>query len=548
MLGYGGLDKNFEFLVIEVTRQVERTHRTLTRPDPRTMRKIAKRDDYVDHLKTTIESKCYAYLRRFGDIDKKTVDSIRSLNVITSNLERMGDFAVNIVRQTTHLTEPGFMERYDYHPFFQQVIQALGMVVDAVRNSDTGKAIQICEAELELDKLYRAKFSRILAEMANGDQTRNLVTSLFIFHYLERMGDCLLNIGEAVILSRMGEKLKIRQYQSLREAVASSRDLEGPVDEINFEGITGTRSGCRVGKVSDASEEDVEQEVIYKEGDRDKIKSEKDKIEIWSRLAPDLPPRVVDYQEYDNNAALLIEYLEGSTLQEILLNPGGDGLLREVLEKFRKTVRSIWTASRRDEPAESTFLAELSDMIDDVFKVHPQFSGVRRQIGGVEIPEFADLLRRNLHLDRELVAPFRVFAHGDFNLDNIIYNPSNGKVHYIDLHRSDYMDYVRDASVFMVSNFRLPVFDQDVRGRLNRSVSDFLAFTRDFAREQVDETFEARLALGLVRSFVTSTRFELNHEFAENMMARAAYLLGHLDEHPPRPWREFSLPGAILTY
>src|SRR5262245_49148750 len=213
------LSKNFRFLVLEVIKQTDNALRVLDEGDVSSIRKIRSRDDYIDHLKSIIENKCFAYLRR-ADIDKRTVDTIRSLNVIASNLEHIADHAVSIVGQTLHFSDAKFIQRYDYEPFFQVVFQALEKVISAFDRRDSALALEICKAEVELDRLYRAKFERILAEMSSGGQVANLTTALFIFHYLERVGDCLENIGEAILFSKMGEKMKIHQYEALRQTLS----------------------------------------------------------------------------------------------------------------------------------------------------------------------------------------------------------------------------------------------------------------------------------------------------------------------------------------
>ena len=84
----------------------------------------------------------------------------------------------------------------------------------------------------------------------------------------------------------------------------------------------------------------------------------------------------------------------------------------------------------------------------DLYAVHPDFKDGGGSIGPVRIPSFDELLERSAALDEQLVAPFSVFIHGDFNVDNVIYDPLADRVHFIDLHRSDQMDYVQDISVF----------------------------------------------------------------------------------------------------
>jgi phosphate uptake regulator len=544
-----GLDKNFQFLAIEVVKQVERTERLLRKSDPVLKKKIKSRDDYIDHLKATIENKCFAFLRRNGNIHKRKADRIRSINVITTNLERIADHAVNIVVQTSHFDDERFFSRYDYHPFFERVEEGLGLVFDAFHDSDASKAMRICETELELDDLYRTKFDRILAELEGGQSVPNLVTSLFIFHYLERMGDCLLNIGEAILMSKMGEKLKIRQYRSLREGLANVRDAGEAMDNLSLEVIQGTQSGCQISKVTDheGREEDEDRELICKEGDLDKLLDEKTKIEKWETLVPGLPPRVVEFREDDGNATLIYEYIKGSTLQEIIFNLDGEGV-EEALHQVQSTVMGVWLDTMRMAPAGARFMEDLAGRLDDVFKVHPRFDGGLRQICSLEIPDLASLVHEHRHLDDDLVAPFSVFCHGDFNLDNVIYNGPDRQVHFIDVHRSGVMDYVRDVAVFIVSCFRLPVFESEARDRLDRAIASIYRFAWDFSFEQEDGTFDARLALGLARSFIASTRFELDDEFAMEMMLRGGYLLDRVISHHGRPWEEFVLPQDVLFY
>jgi phosphate uptake regulator/aminoglycoside phosphotransferase (APT) family kinase protein len=550
MLRQEGIDRNFRFLAIEVIKQVERAHRFLKGPDPEIERQIKSRDDYIDHLKGIIENKSFAYLRQRADIDKKTGDMIRSLNVVTANLERIADHAVNIVGQTAHFTRRDFLERYDYDEFFEPIVKSLRLVNSAFKDPDLTTAIEICDAEGLLDELYKQKFERLLAEMVGGREVPDLVTALFIFHYLERMGDCLLNIGEAVIFYKMGEKLKFHQYQTLKETLDAARRNGERLEDVDFQGIWGTRSGCRIGKISEGGveqERDAEsREVIFKEGDEEKIRQEKNKMEQWSRLVPGLAPRVVEYTENVRDAALLMEYLEGYNLQEIVLNEEPD-LLEEAAGEVVDTIRTVWEKTINAEPAGARFLAQLRSRLEDVYRVHPYFESHVKQIGPLRVPGFSELVEENLDLDELLVAPFSVFAHGDFNLDNVIYDAERKKVHFIDVHRSELMDYVQDVSVFLVSNFRIPVFDRKLRARLNRMTEIFYDFASSFAGDHDDETFEARIALGLVRSFVTSTRFESERFMAEEMFRRALYLLERVSA-ARKKLEMFHLPKNILYY
>ena len=77
----------------------------------------------------------------------------------------------------------------------------------------------------------------------------------------------------------------------------------------------------------------------------------------------------------------------------------------------------------------------------------------------------------------------------------------------------------------MVSSYRLQVLDAPTRERIRRIAEDIYATARQFAARSGDTTFEIRLALGLARSFATSTRFILDKSLAKGMFLRARYLI-----------------------
>ena len=241
------------------------------------------------------------------------------------------------------------------------------------------------------------------------------------------------------------------------------------------------------------------------------------------------------------SAALLIEHLAGLTFEQILIHESPQ-LLDESMGQLSATLKSVWRETESDKQVSANFMQQLGQRLDEVYSIHPEFRQSDSSICGYPVASFDTLIERAKKFEKQLNSPFSVYIHGDFNVDNIIYDPMEKRINFIDLHRSRYMDYVQDISVFMVSNYRLQILSKPLRKRILKVAQEFYRFAVAYARKKGDKTFELRLALGLARSFATSTRFILDKSLARAMFLRARYLIELvLSVDPKRPGR-FKIP------
>lgn len=547
MITIDGIAKNFRFMLVQITKQLDNTAALLDSTDTKYVRSIHAAEEYIDTQKSMIEDECFKYLSRQEIRDPAQVDQVRALNVITGNLERISDFAVNITKQLGHFKNTQALRQRDCSGYVTALRSAVPLISDALFSRDSALAMQICRVEEQLDQRYAADVQDLLKTLRNSREVEDPITTLFILHYLERMGDAMLNIGEAILFSILGERFKLRQYRVLDDALASNPEIKSQLTDADLSSIWGTRSGARVGTVAPPTKDARHSRVLFKEGNPSKLEREKESLQRWGVVAPGLAPEVVEYQNRAGGAALLLQYLDGTTFQDILVN-AEPRIVNRALGRIEETVAHIWRSTIATTPTNAEYLQQLAGRLPDVYRMHPELRCERLRIGDLSVPTFAKLLTQATELDEALPAPFTTFIHGDFNLDNIIYNAENDKLHLVDVHRSRDSDYVQDVSVFLVSAFRLPVLTPILRRRLEVASLDFLRFARGFAREHNDATFEARLALGLVRSFVTSTRFEFNRRFARAMHVRAVLLLRELWQHRGRPWVEFAVPDKTFLY
>jgi phosphate uptake regulator len=550
MITFEGLDENFKFIVLDVEAQARTTRQFIVEPKRSLYEKIVSRDDYIDNLKTIIENKCFAKINSDKSLDSDQINKIRSVQTTCVNLERIADFLVNVARQMGFLEDQAFIHRFDWRTIFDIIETSLASILQAYERADMAKALAICKAEHDIDRLYKEAFDAIMKELATGRQTQNLVTVLFIFRYFERIGDSLLNIGEAVIFSIIGERIKIEQFDALKRTLLKS-GFGDSLAGIDFKGIWGTRSGCRIGKVDRQAPGAAKdrQSSIYKEGALEKIAKERENITRWQSLFPGLVSEVYGYNEEEgdsdeNKASILVEFLPGCTLDEVVL-AADEEVLHNALFVLEQTVRHTWTATLVPGSIKTDYIGQLRARIETVRQVHPEFWRLSMKMGEAGVKSSEDLLSGCQAVEARLIAPFSVFTHGDFNINNVVYNHETQQVHYIDLYRSRDYDYLQDVSTFLVSNFRIPVFGRE-RERIDRTIAQFLGFAAAFAAEHQDATFEARLAFALARSFYTSTRFELKFKFAKEMFHRSVFLLEKLLAHNGEGFESFSFPKEIL--
>ncbi|MFH1080848.1 MAG: PhoU domain-containing protein [Pseudomonadota bacterium] len=540
LFDYEGLRENFKFLVLKIRQQLGDASTALELIEKCIPDKIRIREDYIDNLKMVIERKSYKKILNSSPEEKAVIRVMSAVNNVTNNLEKIGDYAISIIIQTGYYRESDFLRRFDHKAYFQEIFPAMDQIGHSLFYGDIKGALTICKAELKLDRLFKADFDALMAILQQGTHTADAVTTFNIIRYLERIGDSLLNIGEAILSAYVGTKLRIYEYTALKDT------LETDMQNVQIENIgMETRSGCRIEKIIEKSPRNP-QAVIFKEGDSVKISSEKDKINLWEGLMPGMVPRVFGFQNYGDKSFILMEYLHGKNFQEILLGQDETNCFR-ALKHITDIMEKIWDKTRKDVPCQAHFMKQLLGKIQEVYDIHPGLQTPPYNIGGIEKPPLESLIRKAEKIENLLPAPFSVFIHGDFNTDNILFNQDEGRLYFIDLNRSTDLDYVQDIAIFAVSNFRIPSFSPAIRERLFQVIATFLEFAGDYSRRHQDHTFEARMALGLCRSFITSTRFEVKEDFSKEMFMRASYLLDKIIAHEGNDWRDFHVPINLFA-
>ncbi|MGZ9809751.1 phosphate signaling complex protein PhoU [Pseudoroseicyclus sp. H15] len=127
---------------------------------------------------------------------------------VSAALERLGDYAKNIAKRTTILTEMNPMSGSDVtlRRMARDVQSMLKDTLDAFVQRDAALAEDVIQRDLDVDQMYNALFREFLTFMM--EDPRNITACMhlhFIAKNIERMGDLVTNMAEQVIYVATGE-------------------------------------------------------------------------------------------------------------------------------------------------------------------------------------------------------------------------------------------------------------------------------------------------------------------------------------------------------
>lgn len=530
---------NLEFLQTELVSRLESIKAYLDDTSPEAAENIFKRSGYISNLKQRIHDACYRYIAQTDNSDAPEVLRVRAIDIIATELERIAELGEEFVQQSLYLEDPG---RKNFPRLLSQidlVIEAVAMVHTALFENDTQVATKIGRTQARLERKFRKLLKKNAASLRDTSDAENLLSISFTAYSIERMGDSLLVISEAIISSNLGMVMDSARFQAMQD-ISMITDSANP-EELKIRNVAETRSGAAISSIQLPDGDSGSYPAIFKQGQTKKLKRERKGVESWHDVFPGLAPQILSWKKKGKSASLLIEHLSGNTFEQIVLNESTE-MLRDVLQELKNTLYSVWSETLADKPVAAEFMRQLDKRLSDVYAVHPEFQDSKQKICGHTIASFENLVEIAAEIESGLQAPFSVYIHGDFNIDNLIYDANTRQLRYVDLHRSRYMDYVQDVSVFMVSNYRLQVLDPVVRRRIAAVIYNFYRVAAEFAKNNNDSTYEIRLAFGLVRSLATSTRFILDRNLARGMFLRARYLLEQIVSLEPADYEDYRVP------
>lgn len=515
-----GVEENLRLLCAELEGQLGSLQSYFEAPNPVTAQRVILRAGYSYNLFNRVQSSGLQALSHKGSRGNRRLLLQNSI-LVARNMDLIARMARRSLEHAQNVKHQELLRPEAYPSVIASVRKKFPDILPAFAARDSTKAVRIGQVRAALDDLYERLFCTLTRDMRKTKHGEDIAHSLLAANEIHRMGDAMQGISEALLSVAIGQPVQFERYGVLQQLLSKGQMQSGVLE---LEPLAETRSGSAVSSLRGQAGNGEEFSAVFKDGELQKVREERAGAKSWDSVYPGLAPKILSYKKSGQRAALLIEYLPGETFEHVLLNES-DSLLGEAQNALSRTLREVWKRTIQEEPAEMAFMDQLSARLQDVWRVHPELRTGPVRIGGLDLPEFEVLVAQARSREDALTAPFSVHIHGDFNLDNVIYDPAEKQIHFIDLHRSRFMDYVQDVSVFMVSNYRLQIQDPIIRQRVAGIATDFHAMAAKFAKSKKDRYFEYRLALGLARSFATSTRFVLDKAHARRMLERARYLL-----------------------
>ena len=184
------------------------TEALMKRDTPLAEKTIAK-DEAIHQMEILIDEECLKLLAlhqpRAGDLR-----FITSAMRINTELERIGDQAVNIAERAIILNQEPQLKPYIDIPRMAEIAQSMVKdVLDAFVNGDAQLARAVCEGDDQVDALNEQVFRELLTYMMGDSSTISRSVHLIIVsRCLERIADHATNIAEGVIFMTQAKVIK----------------------------------------------------------------------------------------------------------------------------------------------------------------------------------------------------------------------------------------------------------------------------------------------------------------------------------------------------
>jgi phosphate transport system protein len=189
--------------------QIQKAVKSLVERDSDLANIIIERDHEVNRLDVEIDDLCIRLLALHQPAARDLRFSTTGLK-ITTDLERIGDMAVNICERALELNQAAQLKPYIDIPRMAATSERMiHESLDAFVREDTELALKVCASDEEVDELNRQIFRETITFMIADPTTINSAMKVVsVSKYLERIADHATNIAEMVVFMVKGKSIR----------------------------------------------------------------------------------------------------------------------------------------------------------------------------------------------------------------------------------------------------------------------------------------------------------------------------------------------------
>ena len=196
---------------------------------PATTEDILENEPKLDNYDAEIRDAVITLITLRSPVAVDLRDILTSLRIST-DLERLGDYAKNIAMRVATLEEiPETSVKNDILRLLNLVQVQLKKVIDAYVSKDLTKAKEVIKNDVEIDKTYNAIYEKIVDVIKGKVSKLRLLTYtklLFAIKTLERAGDHIENVAEEIHFIVTGEHIDLKDEKK-------DSKLEHAIEESN---------------------------------------------------------------------------------------------------------------------------------------------------------------------------------------------------------------------------------------------------------------------------------------------------------------------------
>lgn len=170
---------------------------------------VISRDNLINGLEVEINEECIRLIALRQPM-AKDLRFITTAMKICTDLERMGDFAVNIAERAIELAQEPFLKPFVNIPKMAEITESMVEdVINAFVKEDVDLCYDVIKRDDQVDELLKNNHNELFGLMIkNPDIIPLALKRMFVAKYLERIADHATNIAEMVIYMVEGKMVR----------------------------------------------------------------------------------------------------------------------------------------------------------------------------------------------------------------------------------------------------------------------------------------------------------------------------------------------------